>query len=120
MVNKQGLLFWLANGLLALAFIQHGISAFVSEHYLEEMKEFGFPEYFVPAHGIAKIFGGIFLLIPKKTFLKHWAYSGMFFNLIFASIAEYQIGEFPFFQLLLVFLLMLAYYAYLKFAPFRA
>lgn len=112
--------FWILHLCLAYFFIQHGFEAFFSAHYLDEMRAFGFPLYFVPFHGMAKILGGLFLLIPRKFFLKHWAYSGMFFNLIFACIAEYNMGEIPVFQLFLTAILLVSYYFYLKFAPYKA
>lgn len=50
----------------------------------------GFPEYFIPFTGIAKLIGSIVILIPGLKTIKEWAYAGLFFDLfaaVYASIA---------------------------------
>lgn len=44
----------------------------------------GYPEYFIPFTGWAKLFGAIVLLIPGYGRIKEWAYAGLFFDLIAA------------------------------------
>lgn len=41
----------------------------------------GFPVYFIQFVSVAKILGGIILLIPGLRTIKEWAYAGMFFDL---------------------------------------
>ena len=53
-------------------------------HYL------GFPIYFIPFTGVAKLIGSIVILIPGLKTIKEWAYAGLFFDLfgaIYSSIA---------------------------------
>jgi hypothetical protein len=50
----------------------------------------GFPEYFIPFTGYAKLIGAIIILIPGLKTIKEWAYAGLFFDLfaaVYASIA---------------------------------
>jgi hypothetical protein len=50
----------------------------------------GFPVYFIPFTGYAKLIGSLILLIPGLRTIKEWAYAGLFFDLIgavYASIA---------------------------------
>lgn len=50
----------------------------------------GFPEYFIPFTGYAKLFGSIAILIPGLKTIKEWAYAGLFFDLagaVYSSIA---------------------------------
>jgi hypothetical protein len=50
----------------------------------------GFPEYFIPFTGWAKLIGSIVILIPGLKTVKEWAYAGLFFDLtgaVFSSIA---------------------------------
>lgn len=41
----------------------------------------GYPKYFIPFIGIAKILGSIVILIPGLRSLKEWAYAGLCFDL---------------------------------------
>ncbi len=44
--------------------------------------QFGYPVYFIPFTGYAKIIGAIVILIPGLLTIKEWAYAGLFFDLI--------------------------------------
>lgn len=50
----------------------------------------GYPEYFIPFTGWAKLIGVIVILIPGLNRIKEWAYAGLFFDLVavvYSSIA---------------------------------
>lgn len=53
---------------------------------LDEAKQFishlGYPIYFIPFIGVAKLLGSIAILIPGLKKIKEWAYAGLFFDLI--------------------------------------
>ncbi|WP_336515082.1 DoxX family protein [Pollutibacter soli] len=44
--------------------------------------QLGYPVYFIPFTGYAKIIGSIIILIPGLKTIKEWAYAGLFFDLI--------------------------------------
>jgi hypothetical protein len=44
--------------------------------------QLGFPVYFIPFTGYAKLLGAIAILIPGLKTVKEWAYAGLFFDLI--------------------------------------
>jgi hypothetical protein len=46
--------------------------------------QLGYPEYFIPFTGWAKLIGSIIILIPGLKTIKEWAYAGLFFDLIAA------------------------------------
>ena len=46
--------------------------------------QLGYPVYFIPFTGIAKILGAVIILIPGLKTIKEWAYAGLFFDLIAA------------------------------------
>ena len=50
-----------------------------------------YPEYFVTFISIAKLMGGIALLIPGLNKIKEWAYAGLFFDLIGAIYSIYAV-----------------------------
>ncbi len=50
----------------------------------------GYPVYFIPFIGTAKLLGVIALLIPGLKKIKEWAYAGLFFDLagaVYSGIA---------------------------------
>ncbi|MEI9944429.1 MAG: DoxX family protein [Chitinophagaceae bacterium] len=52
----------------------------------------GYPVYFIAFIGVAKIIGGIVILIPGLNRLKEWAYAGLMFDLIGATYSVIAIG----------------------------
>jgi len=44
--------------------------------------QLGYPVYFIPFTGVAKLIGSIIILIPGLKTIKEWAYAGLFFDLI--------------------------------------
>lgn len=44
--------------------------------------QLGYPLYFIPFTGWAKIIGSIIILIPGLKTIKEWAYAGLFFDLV--------------------------------------
>ena len=55
--------------------------------------QLGFPVYFIPFTGFAKLLGSIAILIPGLKTVKEWAYAGLFFDLagaVYSGIAVSQ------------------------------
>ncbi len=53
-------------------------------------EQLGYPVYFIPFTGYAKLIGSLMILIPGLKTIKEWAYAGLFFDLIavvYSSIA---------------------------------
>jgi hypothetical protein len=53
----------------------------------------GYPEYFIPFTGWAKLIGVIVLLIPGYRRIKEWAYAGLFFDLIGAVYSGIAVSQ---------------------------
>jgi len=53
----------------------------------------GYPEYFIPFTGWAKLIGVIVLLIPGYHRIKEWAYAGLFFDLIAAVYSGIAVSK---------------------------
>jgi uncharacterized membrane protein YphA (DoxX/SURF4 family) len=51
--------------------------------------QLGYPAYFVPFIGVAKITGCIAILIPSFRRIKEWAYAGLFFDLAGAMYSAF-------------------------------
>ena len=46
--------------------------------------QLGYPVYFIPFTGWAKVIGSVIVLIPGLVTIKEWAYAGLFFDLVAA------------------------------------
>jgi uncharacterized membrane protein len=102
-------LYWIFTILFAAAMI---FSSYGSILVNEDAKNLihnylGFPIYFIPFTGIAKLLGSIVILIPGLKTIKEWAYAGLFFDLggaIYSSIAVAK-GVDPMMAFMLIWIL---------------
>jgi hypothetical protein len=53
----------------------------------------GYPEYFIPFTGWAKLIGSIVILIPGLNRIKEWAYAGLFFDLVAAVYSGIAVAK---------------------------
>jgi hypothetical protein len=53
----------------------------------------GYPEYFIPFTGWAKLIGVIVILIPGYSRIKEWAYAGLFFDLVAAVYSGIAVAK---------------------------
>jgi hypothetical protein len=77
----------------------------------------GYPKYFIPFIGIAKLLGVIAILIPGYPRIKEWAYAGLFFDLIGATYSVVSVEGFQpsvLFILLPLIFLFVSYFLYHK------
>ena len=77
------ILYWVSTILFAalMLFSAYG-SIIVNEDAKKLIHDYlGFPVYFIPFTGYAKLFGSITILIPGLKTIKEWAYAGLFFDL---------------------------------------
>ena len=51
------------------------------------MNHLGYPNYFIPFIGVAKLLGVVAILIPGFPKIKEWAYAGLTFDLIGAGFS---------------------------------
>ncbi len=78
------ILYWVFTILFAALMI---FSAYGSILVNEDAKtlihdQLGYPMYFIPFTGYAKLIGAIAILIPGLKTIKEWAYAGLFFDLV--------------------------------------
>lgn len=53
----------------------------------------GYPKYFIPLIGWAKLIGSVTILIPGLNKLKEWAYAGLFFDLFGATYSGITVSQ---------------------------
>jgi putative oxidoreductase len=84
-------LFWIAKGFISFFML---FSAYYSYSHAENLRKLGFPDYFRVELVIAKIIGGIVLLIPQISIrVKEWIYAGFVIAMTSAIIAHICSGD---------------------------
>src|SRR5919198_6540753 len=80
-----------------------------SEEVVSGFAKAGYPQHLRIVLGIAKPAAAIVLLMPGLPLLKEWAYAGVTFALIMATISAYSVGETWALPLALLALLVVSY-----------
>ena len=82
-MKKTKIIYWIFTGLFAALMLFSAVpDAMVSADAVQFMTFLGYPKYFIPFIGAAKIIGVIAILLPVPPRLKEWAYAGLAFDLI--------------------------------------
>jgi hypothetical protein len=88
------MLYWIATGLAAIAFIVPGVLNLVqAPHIVRDMAHLGYPPYFPTILGTWKVLGALAIVLPGHPRLKEWAYAGMVFDLTGASLSRAIVGD---------------------------
>ena len=106
-------IYWAVTGLLALSAVFAGVNyLWGSQQVVEGFAHTGYPQQLRVLLGIAKLLGGITLIVPGLLTLKEWAYAGFTFTWIAAVVAHYlaKDGAVAFAPLILLFLLFVSYF----------
>jgi uncharacterized membrane protein YphA (DoxX/SURF4 family) len=76
--------------------------------------QLGYPEYFIPFIGVAKLLGSIALVIPGFKTIKEWAYAGLTYDLIAAVYSNLKVNGFDMGMLTMIpiFLALIVSYVY--------
>lgn len=116
-MKKIKIIYWASNILSVVPAIASGIAYLTHPFFLEAFKHFGFPDYFRIQLGIAKIIGGLIILIPSvSSRVKEWAYVGLAITFISAIIAHYSVDGFSqsVAPLIVLILLVISYIQFYK------
>lgn len=95
-MKKTKVLFWISTSII---FLWEGLMPlstllFVPEYATAGTKPLGYPDYFAYALIICKVLGSTAIMLPKlPAKLKEWAYAGLMFNLIFATISHIAVDK---------------------------
>jgi DoxX-like family len=105
-------IYWAVTGLLALSALLAGVNyLWGSQQTVQTFAHLGYPQQLRVLLGIAKLLGGITLIVPGVLTLKEWAYAGFTFAWIAAAVAHYlaKDGSVAFLPLILLVLLFVSY-----------
>ncbi len=94
-MKKTKTIYWILTGLFAAFMTFTAIPDILnSEDAVKFMTRLGYPKYFTPFIGVAKISGSLAILIPGYPRIKEWAYAGLFFDLIGATYSQLSVEGF--------------------------
>ena len=91
MVRK--IAYWASTALASLALLGSLTYLTGSEQVVSGFAKAGYPQYLRIVLGIVKPVAAIVLLLPGFALLKEWAYAGVTFALVMATISAYLSGD---------------------------
>lgn len=113
-MKSKIIIYWVTTVLFAGFMI---FSAIPDILMLKEAKQFishlGYPEYFIPFIGWAKLLGSIAILIPGFKKIKEWAYAGLMFDLVGAVYSNIMTDGFQIGLLVMVPVFIVAIVSYI-------
>jgi hypothetical protein len=94
-MKKTKIIYWTSTSLFAFMMFGSAIpDVMMQEVAIKGMHDgLGYPIYFVPFIGVAKVLGVIALFVPGFPRVREWAYAGLFFDLTGAAYSCYVMGE---------------------------
>lgn len=83
-MKKTKTLYWIFTGLFALAMTGTAIPNIIMDDQTVKAihNDMGYPLYFIPFIGVAKLLGVVGILVPRFPRLKEFAYAGLLFDLV--------------------------------------
>jgi DoxX-like family len=94
-MKKTNTIYWIFTGLLAVLMLFSSIPNIISTTQSVDLvtTHLGYPAYFIPFIGVAKLLGVIAILIPGFPRLKEWAYAGFVYDLTAALYSSIAVGD---------------------------
>ena len=94
-MKKTNIFYWVFTGLFSAMMLGSAIPDVISSPIAVQGMhvELGYPVYFIPFIGVAKVLGVLAILLPLSARIKEWAYAGLVFDLIGATFSIIAIGK---------------------------
>lgn len=95
-MKKNKIIFWISTSVIFVleALMPLGTLLFAHEYFNAGTKPLGYPDYFAYALIVCKILGATSIMLPKlPAKLREWAYAGLTFNLIFATLSHIVVDQ---------------------------
>lgn len=87
------LLYWIPTAMLVLLMGPGGVFDLMARpEVLEILRRLGYPDYFAPMLGVAKLLGVFAILAPVPRTVREWAYAGFTFDLTAAAVSHFAVG----------------------------
>src|SRR3712207_4028746 len=93
-MKKTKVLYWIFTGLFSAMMLGSAIPDIILDPIAVKgmHQDLGYPVYFIPFIGVAKVLGVIAILVPGFRTIKEWAYAGLIFDLIGATYSIIAAG----------------------------
>ena len=112
-MKSISIIYWVTTVLFAGFMIFSAIPDIILQNETKQfMIHLGYPEYFIPFIGWAKLLGSIAILIPGFVKIKEWAYAGLTFDLLGAVYSNIMTDGFQIGLLVLVPVFVVAIVSY--------
>jgi apolipoprotein N-acyltransferase len=112
-MKKTNILYWIFTSLFAALMLFSAIPDVLNvPDAVAYMTALGYPPYFTPFIGVAKILGVLAILIPGYPRIREWAYAGLTFDLIGATYSQIAVGAPVGGLIFMAFALVLAFGSY--------
>lgn len=93
-MKSTKILYWIFTILFAGMMIFSAIpNVMKTKEAMDFIGHLGYPPYFVPFIGVAKLAGSMAILIPGFPRIKEWAYAGLLFDLVAAYYSIIANGD---------------------------
>jgi hypothetical protein len=87
-MKKTKIIYWIVTGLFAAFMLFTAIPDLINDpEAIKFMTALGYPLYFLPFIGVAKVLGAIAIVVPGFPRIKEWAYAGLVYDLIGAMFS---------------------------------
>ncbi|MFN8264716.1 MAG: DoxX family protein [Chitinophagaceae bacterium] len=115
-MKKRNIAYWVVTALFSAFMIFSAVpDIMMVPDAMKFIGHLGYPDYFIPFIGVAKLLGSIAILIPGFPRIKEWAYAGLFFDLVGAVYSILRTDGVDFSMLFMVLpfgLLFTSYFMY--------
>jgi len=94
-MKKINTIYWILTGLSAAMMLLSSIPNILSVPDAVDLviTHLGYPTYFLPMIGVAKLAGAMAIVIPGFPRIKEWAYAGLIYDLSAAIYSAISVGD---------------------------
>ena len=106
--------YWIVTSLMAALMIFSAVpDVLMVEGAVQIFTHLGYPKYLIPFIGVAKILGGLAVIVPGlPRSLKEWAYAGLAIDLVGALYSHFSVGDPAVFFIVPAIALVLVFLSY--------
>lgn len=89
------IVFWLTTGLFCALMLFSAAGYLTgSEYFVQAFRHLGYPDYFRPLLGIAKVAGAFALIVPRvPAVVREWSYAGFAITLVSAAVSHASVHD---------------------------
>ena len=108
-MSRDKIIYWGSTGLVCGLMVMSAGMYFVNpdNQVSDTFSRLGYPTYIMIPLAIAKLLAVVAILTKKSALLKEWAYAGLFFDFVLASLAHIMVNDGEFAPALVAMILLI-------------